>query len=385
MKLTIVIVNYKVKYYLAQCVDSVLRALDGIEGEIVVVDNCSCDDSVAFLKALYPQVRFIENNKNLGFARANNMAIRRTHSEYVLLLNPDTIVNEHLLKDCISLLDGDPRICATGVRMLNPDGTFAPESRRGVPTPFTAFCKMSGLNDAFPKNRIFGHYYMKYLDEYSATPIEIISGACMFIRRSVLDECGLLDEDFFMYGEDIDLSYRMLQTGGVNYYIPSRIVHYKGESSRKNTFKYVYVFYEAMYIFFRKHYNDYSWLLSIPIRSAIYFRGAAEYMSRKIRGLFVKRKGILSYMRKKRFLLKGSNKSIETMVAICEKYNLLYDLKENPAFPPDYVVYDTDLYTYGDIMSEIETLGKSDDTRVNMATFSSRLDCIITAQYVFKA
>lgn len=385
MKLSIVIVNYKVKYYLAQCIDSVLKALDGINGEIVVVDNYSCDDSVAYLKQMYPQVRFIENRKNLGFARANNIAIRRTASEYVLLLNPDTIINELLLKDCIALLDSNPQICATGVRMLNPDGTFAPESRRGVPTPFTAFCKMSGLNDAFPKNKIFGHYYMKYLDEYSATPIEIISGACMFIRRSVLEECGLLDEDFFMYGEDIDLSYRMLQTGGLNYYIPSRIIHYKGESSRKNTFKYVYVFYEAMYIFFRKHYSDYSWLLSVPIRSAIYLRGAAEYVSRKVRGLFVKRKGMLSYMRKKRFLLKGSNKSIETMVSICEKYNLLYDLKESPVSTPDYVVYDTDVYSYGDIMSEIETLGKRDETRVNMATFSSRLNCIITAQYVFKA
>ena len=279
MKLSVVIVNYKVKYYLAQCIHSVLKAMDGIEGEIIIVDNDSKDDSVEFIRQLYPQVTLIKNRKNLGFSRANNIAITQSHGEYILILNPDTIINENILKECTALLDSNPQIGATGVRMLNPDGTFAPESRRGIPTPFTAFCKMSGLNDAFPTNRTFGRYYMKFLDENSATPIEIISGAYMFVRKSVLDKCGLFDEDFFMFGEDIDLSYRMLKTGHKNYYLPSRIIHYKGESSRKNTFRYVYVFYKAMYIFFKKHYSTYNWLLSIPIRSAIYIKGATEYLT----------------------------------------------------------------------------------------------------------
>lgn len=383
MKLSVVIVNYNVRYYLAQCIHSLLKAANGIDCEIIIVDNDSKDSSVEFLKTLYPQVQFIENRKNLGFSRANNIAIKQARGEYILILNPDTIVKEDLLKDCIELLDGDPQIGATGVRMLNPDGTFAPESRRGIPTPFTAFCKMSGLNYIFPTSRIFGRYYMKFLDEHSTTPIEIISGACMFVRKSVLDECGLFDEDFFMYGEDIDLSYRILKTGKKNFYLPSSIIHYKGESSRKNTFRYVYVFYEAMYIFFKKHYSSYNWLLSIPIRSAIYLRGAFEYVSRKLRGLFTKRTSVLSSMKKRHFLLKGTNKSLESMADICDKYDLMYETEENTT-TPDFIVYDIDAFTYTQVISDLEQRARDPKTRVNLATYSRKLGCIITANYVFK-
>ncbi len=307
-----------------------------------------------------------------------------SYGDYVLLLNPDTIINEHFLQDCIVLLDYDDNICATGTCMLNQNGTFAPESRRGIPTPFTAFCKMVALNRLFPKSRIFGRYYMKYLDENSETPIEIISGACMFIRKSIFDECEMLDEDFFMYGEDIDLSYRMLLTGKKNYYLPSRIVHYKGESTQKNTLRYVYVFYEAMYIFFKKHYDDYNWILSVPIRSVIYLKGLSEYISRKIRGLFEKEQTVLNYIQGQRFLLKGSNKSLESMVAICEKYDLTFDVKEKPAICPDYIVYDVDVYSYDYIIKEVETRSKDLRTRVNLATYSATLGCIITVDYVFE-
>ncbi len=384
MKVSVVIVNYKVRYYLAQCIHSVLKAMEGIDGEVIIVDNDSRDGSVEFLRELYPQVYFIESGKNLGFSRANNIAIRQARGEYVMVLNPDTIIKEELLRECIGLLDGNPQIGATGVRMLNPDGTFAPESRRGTPTPFTAFCKMSGLNSVFPTSRIFGRYYMRFLDEHSAAPIEVISGACMFIRKSVLDECGLFDEDFFMYGEDIDLSYRMLKTGKMNYYLPSSIIHYKGESSRKNTFRYVYVFYEAMYIFFKKHYSSYNWILSIPIRSAIYLRGASEYVSRKLRGLFTKRKGVLSQMRKRHFLLKGPNSSLEAMADVCEKYDLMYETEESPTATPDFIVYDTDLFSYSQIISDLERRARNSKTKVNLATYSHKLGCIITANYVFK-
>ncbi len=384
MKVSVVIVNYKVRYYLAQCIHSVLKAMEGIDGEVIIVDNDSRDGSVEFLQALYPQVHFIESKKNLGFSRANNIAIRQARGEYILALNPDTIINEELIKDCTGLLDSNPQIGATGVRMLNPDGTFAPESRRGIPTPFTAFCKMSGLNAAFPTSRIFGRYYMKFLDERSTTPIEIISGACMFIRKSVLDECGLFDEDFFMYGEDIDLSYRILQTGKQNYYLPSRIIHYKGESSRKNTFRYVYVFYEAMYIFFKKHYSSYNWILSIPIRSAIYLRGSSVYVSRKLRGLLAKRTGVLSQMKKRHFLLKGTNKSLEPMADICDKYDLMYETEESETATPDFIVYDTDSFSYSQIISDLERRAGDGKTKVNLATYSHKLGCIITANYVFK-
>lgn len=377
MKVSVIIVNYKVKYYLAQCLHSVFRALEGIDGEVIVVDNDSQDDSISYARELYPQVTFIENKENVGFARANNMAIRQSKGEYVVLLNPDTVVNEHLLVDCISLLDARPDIGATGVRMLNENGTFAPESRRGVPTPFTAFCKMVGLTKLFPKSRLFGRYYMKYLDEYAATPIEIISGACMFIRKSVLDECGLLDEDFFMYGEDIDLSYRMLKTGKLNYYVPTRIMHYKGESTHKNTFRYVYVFYEAMYIFFRKHYASYNWALSIPIRSAIYFKGATEFVSRKLRGWLVKPQTQQEFLQSVRFLLKGSNRTIESMVEICEHNKLVYDVVENETMKYDFVVFDVDEFSYSQILEELERRAKCKKTTACLATYSSRMDCIL--------
>jgi len=384
MKVTVIIVNYRVKYYLAQCLHSVLKALEGIEGQVVVVDNDSQDDSIIFNRQLYPQVRFIENKENIGFARANNIAISESQSEYVMLLNPDTIVNEHLLHDCIELMDAHPEVGATGVRMLCENGQFAPESRRGVPTPFTAFCKMAGLTKLFPHSRVFGRYYMKYLDEYAATPIEIISGACMFLRRSVLDECGLLDEDFFMYGEDIDLSYRMLQTGNQNYYIPSRIMHYKGESTQKNTFRYVYVFYEAMYIFFKKHYSNYNWILSVPIRSAIYLKGASEFLTRKVKGVFEKPMTVLQYLQTTRFLLRGSNKTLEAMAAICDYNQLTYDIEENQTVHYDFVVYDVDEYSYEEILEEIERKAQDKQTIIHLATYLSRLGCILTAGCVLE-
>ncbi len=377
MKVSVIIVNYKVKYYLAQCLHSVFRAMEGVDGEVIVVDNDSQDDSISYARELYPQVSFIENKENVGFACANNMAIRQSKGEYVLLLNPDTVVNEHLLVDCITLLDTHPDVGAAGVRMLNDNGVFAPESRRGIPTPFTAFCKMVGLAKLFPKSRLFGRYYMKYLDEFSATPIEIISGACMFIRKSVLDESGLLDEDFFMYGEDIDLSYRMLKTGKQNYYLPTRILHYKGESTQKNTFRYVYVFYEAMYIFFRKHYANYNWILSIPIRSAIYLKGASEFVSRKLRGWLEKPKTHEEHLQSVRFLLKGSNRTIEAMVAICERHRLTYDVVENDTVKYDYVVFDVDEYSYDRILEELERRSKDKRTVACLGTYSSRMGCVL--------
>jgi len=361
-----------------------MKALKGIKGEVIVVDNDSDDDSIAFSRQLYPEVTFIENEDNLGFARANNQAILQAQGEYVVLLNPDTIINESLLKECISLLDTDLSIAATGVRMLNENGLFAPESRRGVPTPFTAFCKMSGLTRLFPKSRLFGRYYLKYLDEYKSTPIEIISGACMFIRKSVLAESGLLDEDFFMYGEDIDLSYRILKTGYKNYYIPTLMLHYKGESTQKNTYRYFYVFYEAMYIFFKKHYGNYNMLLAIPIRSAIYMKGVTEYVTRKVKGLLEEPQTPLEFIKTTRFLLKGSNRTLESMVAICEKYHLTFDVDENSAYPYDFIVYDVDAYSYDEILQELEQRAQHLHTRVHLATYSAQLRVIITAFYVFE-
>lgn len=298
MKLSVIIVSYNVKFHLEQCIRSVVKASEGMGSDIWVVDNASSDGTVAYLQNIFPDVHYISNAENVGFSRANNQAIRMCAGEYVLLLNPDTIVAEDTLKGCVDFLDTHPEVGATGVRMLNADGTFAPESRRGLPTPFTSFCKMTGLSALFPKSPVFGRYYMKYLDENKANPIEVISGAFNMLRRKALDETGLLDEDFFMYGEDIDLSYRLLKAGWQNYYLPYYILHYKGESTQKSSFRYVHIFYQAMLIFFNKHYRRRYWLVSYVIRMVVILRAMLDMLIRVFQKLFpIRREYGVTYMR----------------------------------------------------------------------------------------
>ena len=206
MKLSVIIVSYNVKYYLQQCIESVRRAINGIDAEICVIDNHSRDNTVGYLRKHNKDLRIIASNHNNGFARANNIFIQQTESEYVLLLNPDTIVGEEVLHDCIQFMDSHPQAGGLGVRMLKVDGSDAMESRRGLPTPMTSFYKMCGLCNRFPKNKLLGRYYMGYLPWDQPGQIEVISGAFFFMRREAIEKAGLLDEDFFMYGEDIDLS-----------------------------------------------------------------------------------------------------------------------------------------------------------------------------------
>ena len=278
MKLSVVIVNYNVSHYLLQCVDSLSHALRGTDSEVIVVDNHSRDNSVTLLRQYHPEVRIVENLHNLGFAKANNIAIRQSRGEYVLLLNPDTIVSESVVKGVISFLDSHPEAGSAGVRMLNADGTVAPESRRGVPTPMTAFYKLSGLCGMFPNSRRFGRYYLGHLPWDSPQQIEVVSGAFCMLRTSVLKKVGLLDEDYFMYGEDIDLSYRILKSGATNWYVPETILHYKGESTHKSSFRYVHVFYQAMHIFFRKHFSHLGLFISIPIKTAIIVKASSALL-----------------------------------------------------------------------------------------------------------
>ena len=265
MKLSIVIVSYNVCRFVAQCLDSVQKASSGIDVEVFVVDNASSDDTVSHLTQHYPWVKVIVNNDNLGFSRANNLAIRQAQGEYVLLLNPDTIVAELTLRACVDFMDAHPQAGGLGVRMHNADGSLAPESRRAIPSPWVSMLKMLGFTK---------RYYMSHLSWDEPGRIEVVSGAFFLLRRKALDEVGLLDEDFFMYGEDIDLSYRLLKGGWENWYQPSDIIHFKGGSTQKSSFRYVHVFYQAMLIFFRKHYGHQSFLFTVPVKLAIYFRAA---------------------------------------------------------------------------------------------------------------
>ena len=263
MKLSIVIVSYNVRSYLEQCLQSVQKALEGIEGEVFVVDNHSDDDSVETIRNHYPWVTLIENHENLGFAKANNQAIRQSQAEYVLLLNPDTVVAEDTLRGGLTFMDEHPKAGGAGVMMCYEDGSRAPESRRALPTPWVAALKMLGFTK---------RYYMSHLPWDQPCRIEVVSGAFCLLRHEALKTVGLLDEDFFMYGEDIDLSFRLLKGGWENWYLPYSIIHYKGRSTQKSDYRYVHVFYQAMLIFFQKHYSHLSLVYTVPVKMAIYFR-----------------------------------------------------------------------------------------------------------------
>lgn len=292
MKLSIVIVNYNVCSFLEQCLRSVQRS-EGLDYrrdlEVWVVDNASVDDSMGMVKARFPWVRCIENKENVGFAKANNQAIAQASGNYVLLLNPDTVLEEHTLQICLDFMDAHPEAGGLGVRMLDGHGRFLPESKRGLPTPETAFYKMTGLVRLFPHSPRFARYYMGHLDENSTWEVEVLSGAFMMMPKRVLDEIGYLDETYFMYGEDIDLSYRITLGGYRNYYLPeARIIHYKGESTKKGSLNYVRLFYKAMEVFVNRYFSG-TWggLYARLLKVAIWARASLSFCSRLFRWAFL--------------------------------------------------------------------------------------------------
>lgn len=285
MDLSVIIVNYNVRYFLEQALLSVRKASQGLKVEVFVVDNNSVDDSVAMVREKFPEVRLIVNKDNPGFSIANNQAIRQSTGKYVLLLNPDTIVEEDTFEKCVTFMNAHPDAGGLGVRMIDGSGKFLPESKRGFPSPFVAFAKSFGLSKIFPKSKLFNHYHLGYLDEFETNEIEVLAGAFMLMRKSVLDEVGLLDEAFFMYGEDIDLSYRIIQGGYKNYYFPeTSILHYKGESTKKGSLNYVRAFYNAMIIFAKKHFHGQkARLFVLMLQVAIYLRAFITLLSNFIK------------------------------------------------------------------------------------------------------
>ena len=279
-----VIVNYNVEFFLEQCLNSVQKALENINGQVFIVDNNSIDGSVEMVQRKFPAYSLLANKENVGFSKANNQAILQADAEYILLLNPDTVVEEETFSKVIGFMDSHPDAGGLGVRMVDGKGKFLPESKRGLPTPAVAFYKIFGLSKLFPKSERFGQYHLGYLSEFETNKIEILSGAFMLMRSEALEKVGLLDEAFFMYGEDIDLSYRILKGGYTNYYFPeTRIIHYKGESTKKSSVNYVFVFYRAMIIFAEKHFSQKNAkLFSFLINAAIYFRATLAISMRFI-------------------------------------------------------------------------------------------------------
>jgi GT2 family glycosyltransferase len=281
-RLSIIIVNYNVKHFLEQCLHSVKQAVKQIDAEIFVVDNNSVDGSCAMMREKFPDIQLIANKENLGFSKANNQAMRIATGEYILLLNPDTIVEEDTFSKILPFMDENPDVGGLGVKMIDGKGQFLPESKRGLPTPKVAFYKIFGLSSIFRKSKRFGQYHLSYLDKDEIHEVDVLSGAFMFMRKSCLDKVGLLDEQFFMYGEDIDLSYRINKGGYKNIYFPkTRIIHYKGESTKKGSINYVRIFYQAMIIFANKHFTQKNAkLYANIINFAIYFRAAIAIITR---------------------------------------------------------------------------------------------------------
>ena len=375
MKLSVIIVSYKVPYFVEQCINSVRRATKNMDCEIFVVDNHSADGTVDYLRQCFGNsIILIDSNHNLGFACANNMAIRQAKGDYVLLLNPDTFVGEDAIKQAVCFMDEHPKAGGVGVMMHNSNGTIAPESRRALPTPWVSFLKMLGLSR---------RYYMSHLSWDHAERIDVMSGAFCLLRHSILKEIGLLDEDFFMYGEDIDLSYRILKGGYENWYVPARIVHYKGESTQKSSFRYVHVFYQAMLIFFRKHYGHLTLLVTLPIKAAIYLRAFMALVP-------------MQYWRMRRalgFYDKNDNWPMYVFVGSSEMHQACRALAQRKALTARYadvdekvvpakkqcVVYDTEIFSFEEIISRASADGLS-----LIGTFSTKTNILITPHEVLK-
>ena len=256
MQLSVIIVNYNVKYFLEQCLHSVQKACIGIDSEIIVADNNSTDGSREYLQDNFPAVKFIWNSDNIGFAKANNLALEKATGSFILFLNPDTILAEDSIEKCIQFFDQHKSAGAIGIRMIDGSGNFLKESKRAFPSPLTSLFKLSGLTMLFPKSKIFARYHLGHLPENENHEVDVLAGAFMMMPKRVLDETGNFDERFFMYGEDVDLSYRVQEAGYKNYYFAeSTIIHFKGESTKRGSLNYVRLFYKAMSLFVKKHYS----------------------------------------------------------------------------------------------------------------------------------
>ena len=283
--ISVIIVNYNVKEFLEQAIRSVYRSAGALEIELFVVDNNSVDGSVEMVHARFPEVHLIANEENTGFSTANNQAIQLAKGRHLFILNPDTIVQEDTLTTLVEFLDAHPKAGAVGCKILNPDGTFAPESRRSFPTPAVAFYRMTGLSRLFPKSRTFGRYNLSYLSPDEAAEVDALSGSCMVVRAKAVEQAGMFDEDFFMYGEDLDWCYRIQQAGWTIHYTPdTQIIHYKGESTKKGELRYVLLFYGAMLRFAEKHFKKrHSFLFRLFLRLGIIARGSLQAITNWLR------------------------------------------------------------------------------------------------------
>lgn len=287
VQLSIIIVNYNVRDFLHHALVSLHQGLKGIRAEVFVVDNASDDGSVEMVKRHFPPVDLIVNKKNFGFAKANNQALSRARGKFILLINPDTIVQEDTLRVMVQFFENNPDVGLAGCKILNPDGTFQLACRRSFPSPWAAFTKISGLSALFPKSKLFGKYNLTYLSPDETYEIDAVSGSFIMVRRDVYEQVGGLDEDFFMYGEDLDWCYRIQKAGWKNYYVhATQIIHYKGESTRRSSIDEIGTFYNAMRLFVRKHFQRY-FLMALVLRLGITLSSWVAIVKGSLRPLVV--------------------------------------------------------------------------------------------------
>ncbi|MGA9117270.1 MAG: glycosyltransferase, partial [Bacteroidota bacterium] len=285
MDVSVIIVNYNVRQFLEKALNSLHRALEGLEAEVLVVDNASDDGSVEMLREKFPRVTLIANSSNAGFARANNQALKRARGRHLLLLNPDTVVQEDTVRVMLEFFARHPDAGLAGCMVLNPDGSFQLACRRSFPSPWVAFTRIAGLSALFPRSRLFGRYNLTYLDPGATYEVDAVSGSFMMISRSAYEKVGGLDETFFMYGEDLDWCYRIRQAGLKVYYVhATRIVHFKGESTRRSGMDEIRVFYGAMQVFVEKHFSR-SVVVEALLTSAIQLRAGMAFAARAARAL----------------------------------------------------------------------------------------------------
>ena len=377
---SVIIVSYKVRYYIEQCLNSVLRSVP--DAQLLVVDNKSDDGSVEYLKERFPQAEIIANDYNAGFGKANNIALAKATGRYVLFLNPDTVVAERTIPRCIEYMDSHPETGAVGVRMQYGDGRFALESRRSLPTPSVSFWHMTGLGRMFPRSKVFAKYHLTYLDKAQECAIDVVSGAYMFVRREALEKTGGFDEAFFMYGEDIDLSYRILQAGYVNRYMPLPIVHYKGESTVKTSYRYAKVFYDAMLIFFNKHFHRYSGLFALLVKIVVGIKKMSTFV---LQNIWARRRMLADYTENCLYVgRKETFASVERLISGSE-------VLRNPRFIEGQgsidaliggsdikaVLFDTSAFSYNEILDWMYARA-SEGKRYTMGLYSSETGKLIT-------
>ena len=379
---SVIIVSYKVRYYIEQCLNSVLRSVP--DAQILVVDNKSDDGTVEYLRERFPEADIISNDYNAGFGKANNIALAKATGRYVLFLNPDTVVAERTIPGCVEYMDAHPEVGAVGVRMQYGDGRFAVESRRSLPTPSVSFWHMTGLGRMFPRSKVFAKYHLTYLDKTQECPIDVVSGAYMFVRKEALDKTGGFDESFFMYGEDIDLSYRIMQAGYVNRYLPLPIVHYKGESTIKTSYKYAKVFYDAMLIFFNKHFKSYSGLFALLVKIVVGVKKMSTYV---LQNIWARRRVFADYTenclyvgRKETFSdverLVSASKVLRNLRCI-EGQDTIGPLPDNVLNDIRSIVFDTSAFSFDDIMDWFYECA-SEGKRYTMGLYSSKTGKLIT-------